>query len=58
MAFLVYLGPDEGFKGRKKRKGCWGKKAFETTAFGGEIISGPVKEFVQFFSLMIEVIFS
>lgn len=33
------------------------KKSFTTTVFGGEIVLGPVKEFVQFFCQMTEVIF-
>lgn len=33
------------------------KTSFTTTAFGGEIVLGPVKEFVQFFCQMTEVIF-
>lgn len=49
--YTTYVGPNEVFK----EKG-W-KKAFETTAGGGEIIPGPVKEFVQFFCQMAEVIF-
>lgn len=32
-------------------------KSFTTTAFGGEIVFGPVEEFVQFFCQMTEVIF-
>lgn len=31
-------------------------KSFTTTAFGGEIVFGPVEEFVQFFCQMTEVI--
>lgn len=33
------------------------KKSFTTMAFGGEIVLGPVKEFVQLFCQMTEDIF-
>lgn len=49
------LGLKRSFKG--VGGGKVEKKSFTTTAFGGEIVLGPVKEFVPFFCQMTEVIF-
>lgn len=51
------LGLMRSFKGGKGRGEEAEIKSFTTTAFGGEIVFGPLEEFVQFFCQMTEVIF-